>query len=241
VIFIESRCNDAAYHFSVEELFTCSIRDNSPVLMLWQTDKTVMLGSNQIVKAEVDVDIALESGIKIVRRSSGGGAIYTDPGTILYTVIRPMTKEAFIHKEETAVSVINALNKMGVPAIREGRNDITAEGRKISGLAQYTSGSHICTHGSLLYDTDLETLSKVLIANEKKLHPKGITSIRSRVTNIKPYMENGSSVGDFMDILKNHLLSGFEYSIYLPGKNEQVEINKIYQNKYANPEWNLRM
>jgi len=241
VIFIESRCNDAAYHFSIEELFTCSIRNNNPVLMLWQTGKTVMLGNNQSVKAEVDVDFALKSEIKIIRRSSGGGAIYTDPGTVLYTVIQPKTKEANIHREETAASVINALKKTGIPAVREGRNDITAEGRKISGLAQYASGSHICTHGSLLYDTNLETLSKVLIADEKKLLPKGITSIRSRVTNIKPFMDNGPSVGEFIDILKDHLLSDIEYNVYLPGEDELTEITKIYQKKYTNPEWNLRM
>ena len=241
MIFIESTGTDAAYHFSVEEHYLRTIKKEIPVLMLWQTEKTVMLGNNQSVGAEVDVDFALKSGIKIVRRSSGGGAIYTDMGTVLYTVIQPLKKEAKIHMEETAASVITALNKMGVPAVREGRNDITASGCKISGFAQYTSGRHICTHGSLLFDTDLETLSEVLIANENKLHPKGITSIRSRVTNIKPFIGEGFTVKEFIEILKNHLLSGSEYEISLPGKNEMEEIDTICREKYSNPKWNLRI
>jgi len=182
--FIADKSLDAALHFSHEELFTRYLRFNEPVVMIWQTDKTVMLGNNQVTKAEIDVDFALKENINIVRRSSGGGAIFTDPGTILYTFIEPLKYESKIHREKVAETVIKALDSIGVSAKQEGRNDILTDGKKISGLAQYTSANHICTHGSLLFDTDLELLSKVLIANESKLLPKGIASIRSRVTNI---------------------------------------------------------
>jgi len=241
VIYIECSSKDAAFHFSIEELFARYIRKDEPVLMLWQTEKTVMLGSNQAVEAEVDLTFALESSIQIVRRSSGGGAIYTDPGTVLYTVIQPLSGETRDVREEVASSVIAALHQIGVPAVREGRNDILVEGKKVSGFAQYTSGKHVCTHGSLLYDTDLDVLTSVLVANEKKLRPKGIASIRSRVINIKPYMSQNLTVNEFINELKSTLTNGKDYTIYEFNTEDNEMISRIYNEKYANREWNMRM
>jgi lipoate-protein ligase A len=240
LIFIKTDSKEAAFHFSVEELFTRYIRTDKLVLMLWQTNKTVMLGNNQVVEAEVDLEFALTSAIQIVRRSSGGGAIYTDPGTVLYTVIEPLTSDTGAHREKVAASVISALGKMGVSAVREGRNDILIDGRKISGFAQYTAANHVCTHGSLLYDTDLDTLTDVLIANPAKLQPKGIASIRSRVTNIKPYINEKYAVDEFIGVLKSELLNNQSYIVHEFNSMENDIITRIYNEKYANPEWNLR-
>jgi len=210
MVFVENDSKDAAFYFATEELFTRKIKKNVPVLILWQTNNTVMLGNNQSIENEVDTVFAQKNNIKIIRRPSGGGAIYTDPGTILYSYIEPLTKEANTHREQTAAMIIDALYNMGITAVQEGRNDILLDGKKISGLAQHTSPTHICTHGSLLYDTDLEMLTKVLIPNESKLKPKGITSIRSRVTNIKPYMKMNFTIDEFKLELKNELLSDKE-------------------------------
>ena len=241
MILVETDSKDSAYNFSVEELFTRYIRKDEPVLMLWQTEKTVMLGNNQVVEAEVDLEFALTSEIQIVRRSSGGGAIYTDSGTVLYTVIEPLISDTGTHRERVASSVIKALGKIGVTAVREGRNDILIDGKKISGFAQYTSANHVCTHGSLLYDTDLDTLTSVLIPNASKLQPKGIASIRSRVTNIKPYMKEKYTVDEFIRLLKNELLNNQSYKVHELNTMENEIITRIYNEKYTNPEWNLRM
>ena len=240
MIFIENDSTDAAFHFSVEEFFTRYYRSDSQVFMLWQTEKTVMLGNNQVPDSEIDIDFALENGIRIVRRSSGGGAIFTDMGTLLYTVIEPLNKETAAHREETAAKIIESLRKMGVPAVREGRNDILIDGRKISGFAQYTSGTHVCTHGSLLFDADLESLSKVLIPDEKKLRPKGISSIRSRVTNIKPYLDQKCSVMEFISRLKKELLHGNDVITYTLSTDDLTQVDRINNEKYSNKEWNLR-
>ena len=240
MILVESDNMDAAFHFSVEELFTRYIRSNTPVLMLWRTVKTVMLGNNQVVNAEIDIEFAMTSGIQIVRRSSGGGAIFTDPGTVLYTVIEPLISNTSTHREKVASSVIDALGTMGVTASREGRNDILIEGKKISGFAQYTSGNHVCTHGSLLYDTDLDTLTDVLIANPAKLQPKGISSIKSRVTNIKDYTQEKYPLGEFIVKLKTELLRGKNYKTYSFNSMEKEIISRIYNERYSNQEWNLR-
>jgi len=241
MVFIEESSKDAAFHFSVEELLTRLLLMELPVLMLWQADRTVMLGLNQAAAAEADIQFAEESGIQIVRRSSGGGAIYTDLGTLLYTIVQPLVKDAKTHKEDTAASIIAVLTKMGIPAVREGRNDILVNGCKISGLAQYTSQTHICTHGSLLFDTDLDTLTRVLIANEEKLRSKGISSIRSRVTNIKPYANGIYSIDDFTKQLKSELLSGLDFQTYKLSADELNRADCIRREKYDARGWNFRL
>ena len=242
MFFVEnSNIVDAALHFSVEELFTRYIKSAKPVYMLWQADKTVMLGYNQVVEAEVDKEFAQNSGIQIVRRSSGGGAIYTDMGTVLYTLIEPIIDEIKTHREKLAANIIFALKELGVTAQREGRNDILVDGRKISGLAQYTVGNHVCTHGSLLYDTDLELLTRVLKPNEEKLHPKGITSIRSRVTNIKPFIAESFKVSEFIDALKKVLLRDRDFELYELNDDELIKVNRIKKDKYANHNWNFSL
>ena len=237
MLYIDINSKDAAYHFSVEEFCMRELKSEKPVLMIWQADNTVMLGNNQVVVAEVKLDYAQERGIKIVRRSSGGGAIYTDMGTVLYTLIQPINDDVIVHREEVAAAVIGVLGVMGVAAERIGKNDILIDGKKISGLAQYTTGNFVCTHGSLLYDTDLEVLSSVLVPNDDKLHPKGIKSIRSRVTNIKPYMSNDLTIGEFINCLKEGLLSGKEFLEYYISKEEEIQIERFYNKKYANDEW----
>jgi len=233
--------NDAAMHFAYEELFTRYIRLKSPVIMLWQTEKTVMLGNNQAFEAELDVDFAKENNINIIRRSSGGGAIYTDKGTVQYSFIEPLIYETNIHRENLAEKIIKILKKIEIKAEQKGRNDILVNGKKISGLAQYTSGKHICTHGSLLYETDIDLLSRVLTVNESKLLPKGISSVRSRVTNIKPLIgDKNISCDDFILYLKRELTNDNNCSDFVFTDNDMQKANEIYNEKYTDPGWNLR-
>ena len=241
MIFINNDSTDAAFHFSVEDFLMRFIKSEDPILMLWQTESSVMLGNNQIISAEIDIAFANKMGINIVRRSSGGGTIYTDPGTLLYTCIQPKSEEAKTHMDETAKKIINALTKFDVTAERVGRNDILVDGKKISGLAQYSTGSMICTHGSLLYDTDIDILSSVLIPNDDKLLPKGIASIRSRVTNIRPYMNIDFTVEEFKEMLKDELLKDVEYSTYQLSTDDLSMVNNIYNEKYGNESWNFRL
>jgi len=241
MFFVEYDSRDAAFYFSVEEFFTNYAVVPEPVYILWQTGKTVMLGSNQAVSAEVDLNYAKEHDIQIVRRSSGGGAIYTDPGTFLYTVIQPITKDIKIHREEVAGEIINAIGKMGITAMREGRNDILIKGKKISGFAQYTKSNYVCTHGSLLFDADLDVLTKVLIPNEAKLIPKGISSIKSRVTNIRPYTDKEYTTVEFYAELKMHLFSDKKIINYTLNDDDLLKINHIFKKKYGNNKWNFRI
>ena len=236
MLYIETESTNAAFHFSVEEFFMQNPH-SEPLMMIWQADKCVMLGAHQVGFAEVNMNYAEQIGIQIVRRSSGGGAIFTDMGTFLYTMIQPYQKGHVqqIAKETIVTTVVNALKKMGVSAGFEGRNDILVDGKKISGIAQYIRNGMLCTHGSLLYDTNLELLANVLSVDDEKIRSKAIRSVRSRVTNIREYL--GISTKDFREGLKQNILSDHKALEYTLTEGELAKINHIRCEKYENPSW----
>ena len=247
--YLENNNKDAAFHFSVEEYIVEHYPFNEPVFMIWQADNCVMLGKNQVVMAEVDIDYAKQAGINIVRRSSGGGTIFTDLGTLLFTMILPdegadhspsATYNVDMAKNLVALSIADALNKLGIPAKIEGRNDILVENKKISGLAQYVRHGRICTHGSLLYDTDLEKLTRVLTVDESKISSKALQSVRSRVTNIKEHMRSQCSTAEFCDMLKEQLFSTMQVSKRELTDHDLIQINEIYRERYSNPTWTFQ-
>ncbi|MCL2588614.1 MAG: lipoate--protein ligase family protein, partial [Oscillospiraceae bacterium] len=154
--YIKPPGKDAAFHFSVETYLMEQFPSDEPIFMIWQADNTAMLGSYQVAQAEVDLSYAKELNIQIVRRQSGGGTIFTDMGTLLYTLILPQLAEQSpreIVREAFAAPMIRALNKLGIPAELIGRNDILVDGKKVCGIAQHVRRGKVCTHGSLLYDT----------------------------------------------------------------------------------------
>lgn len=241
MLYIETNSMDAAFNFAVEEFCMEHFPEDEWIWMLWRTDKCVMLGSNQIADMEIDRQMAEQLGVRVVRRSSGGGTIYTDPGTLQYTVIVPHHMEQDVKQVEREIlagSLLRGLNKLNIPALLEGRNDITLEGRKISGLAQYMQKNRLCSHGSLLYDTDLDILSKVLRPDEEKIRAKAIRSVRSRVTTLTQYMENPLPILEFMDLLKTDWLQSQNMREYTLTADDIASINEIRNKKYDNPIWN---
>lgn len=233
ITYVEMESTDAAFHFCVEEF---ALRHLSPpVLLLWQTDPCVMLGSNQIAHAEADMAYITREGIQIVRRASGGGTIFTDNGTLLYTLI---TAQENAEKTRTNVAkfIISALREMGVPARLEGRNDICASGKKFSGMAQYARNGKICTHGSILFNADLEKLARVLQVNADKFQGKAVRSVRSRVTNIISYVGE-MKLHEFKPLLKQKLLHNHTVATHDFSKKDMNEIHEIYAEKFNNPAW----
>jgi lipoate-protein ligase A len=240
MIYIEPQSTDAAFHFSVEEYIASQYPWNVPVMMIWQADGCAMLGCHQVAEAEIDIGYARKENIQIVRRSSGGGTIFTDMGTLLYTMILPHTKENYpleIAKAKLATPIVTAMNKMGIPAMLEGRNDILIEGKKISGLAQYVKHGKLCVHGSLLYDTDLEKLTQLLLVDDEKILSKALRSVRSRVTNIKDHIPHSHSTQEFWSLLKQSLFCEHDFQEYQLSEHDLVEINNIFLQKYANDSW----
>ena len=191
MILFENDSNSAAFYFAAEEYIMRYLKPDVATLMLWSTGDTIMIGANQITEAECDLAYAREAGIEVVRRSSGGGSIYTDHGTLQVTVIQPFGADddcRNIARESITGPIIGALASRKVKASAEGRNDIVIEGRKVSGIAQYVKDGYICSHCSLLFGTDLEKLERSLTVDRSKYETKAIASARARVANITEYI-----------------------------------------------------
>jgi len=244
MLYIEPDGTDAAFHFSAEE-FVMQNSFGENVLMIWQAANTAMLGVNQIAAAEINMPEATKESVQIVRRASGGGTIYTDMGSLLYTFIRPFEDSVppiDVMRKNAAEPIVAALAQLGVCAEISGRNDILVGGKKVSGLAQYVKNGRILTHGSLLYDTDLELLAKLITANPEKFRSKALQSVRSRVCNISEHIPSGKdgakpTTHKFWGLLKQALFQDKQVKEHTFDADEITAINAIRNEKFANKDW----
>lgn len=203
---------------------------------LWINEPSVIVGVNQNAIEEVNLSYTEKEGIKVVRRLTGGGAVFHDSGNLCYTVIAPFNDTENAYKKFTA-PVIEYLNSLGVKAEFSGRNDITVAGQKISGNAQTVYNGRIMHHGTLLFSSDMLGLTKSLNPSKLKMESKGIKSVRARVTNISEHLKNNMTILDFKEGLKNIFLKNSEE--YQFSDFDFREINKLKEEKYSTYEWNI--
>ena len=169
-------------NLSIEEYLLEDCREDECIIYLWQNKKTVVIGKNQNAWKECQAENLEKDGGHVVRRLSGGGAVYHDTGNLNFTFL--VRKENYDLDEQLQV-IINAVNSLGIKAVKSGRNDILADGRKFSGNAFYKKGDHYYHHGTLMVDVDTGALSRYLTVSDAKLKSKGVDSVKSRVTNLK--------------------------------------------------------
>lgn len=191
MILIRSHCYDLARNLALEYYFSMEKPLGDTVLVLWQADPTVIIGKYQNVRAEVALDYVREHGIAVVRRLSGGGAVYADRGNLMYAFLEPARES--ISFAPYLSRMVTALRAIGYPAEISGRNDLLADGRKFSGNSQYLQGGMCVHHGTLLYDSDLEALERATTPPRQKLTTKGISSVRERVCNLRSYTPERST------------------------------------------------
>ena len=228
---------DPAFNLALEELIAAEYP--SEVVMLWRNAPAIIVGRNQNTEAEINAEAVRERGIKVVRRITGGGAVYHDLGNINYTIAangRQLDQEAFARNAEI---IINVLRTMGIDARFHGRNDILVDGRKISGSAKSVLTDRTLFHGTLLFDADLTVLSQVLTPDEEKIRSKGIKSVRSRVANLKEYLPDLTS-DEFMANLGTGLLRLMQLDEVTPVPADLiVKAEKLADEKYRQWQWNF--
>ncbi len=232
--FLTHNNNDAYFNLASEE-YLLKQKDGF-YFYLWINSPAVIVGVNQNAIQEVNLSYTETNGIKVVRRMTGGGAVYHDNGNLCYTVIAPYDPNVDNYKKFTA-PVIEYLNELGVPAEFSGRNDITVLGKKISGNAQTVFKDRIMHHGTLLFDTDGEVLSKALNPSKLKMESKGIKSVRARVTNIKEHLKTNLTIEQFKAGLEKKFLIGCER--YSFEQKDIDAINALVEEKYSRYEWNI--
>jgi len=200
--FFHSRSTDPAYNLALEETLTRRLKKDA--FMVWQNAPSVIVGRNQNTQAEVDAILADSMGISIVRRITGGGAVYHDLGNVNFSHI---IVGQGLPDDFAALSrpVVGALRAMGLDAISSGRNDITVGEAKVSGGAKCVTDGRVLYHGTLLFDADLTVLSEVLTPRPEKYRSKGVKSVAGRVANIRsflPDMDTASFITRFEDEIK---------------------------------------
>lgn len=237
--YIDSCSFDPYYNLALEEHILKNASLEEDIIFLWQNNPTVVVGHNQNTMEEINMPFVNEKKIKVVRRLSGGGAVYQDLGNLNFTFLVRFEKPINLEIRKFALPVVKALNRLGVPAELSGRNDITVEGKKISGNAQRLFRNKLLHHGTLLFDTDLEVMSRVLQVNFDKIKSKGIKSVRSRVTNIKGYLAGQNTVKEFREAILKELFQGEEIKSLPFSKEDYLEINRLVKEKYSTWEWNF--
>ncbi len=182
--FLSVPAGDPCRNLALEKCLTLGVRQGECLLFLWQDPDTVVLGRNQNAWAECAPARLREGRGSVVRRLSGGGAVYHDLGNLNFTFASLREEDDSARQIET---VLRAVRSLGVPADVRGRNDLEAEGRKFSGTASYETGGRLCRHGTLMIDVDLDRLRAALTPPPAKLRSRGVASVRSRVVNLKEY------------------------------------------------------
>ncbi len=230
---------DAEWNLAAEQyVFDALPRDRS-YFMLWQNRNAVIIGKYQNTLAEIHADYVREHQIQVVRRLSGGGAVYHDLGNLNYTLITDAEGLGKLDLSLFCRPVQRALRALGIPAELTGRNDLTVKGKKISGSSQYIRQGRVMHHGTLLYDSDLEAVSLALRADADKLQSKGVASVRSRVANIRPFLPKDLSLEEFRLLLLEQILAetpGEEYRFSL---RDRETIEGIKNQRYSRWEWNF--
>jgi len=208
-------------------------------ILLWQNDKTVVIGRHQNAAEEVNLKRAEELGVKIVRRNTGGGTVYHDLGNLNFSFITDWTPERNMDYDAFLKPVINALSKFGVDAEKRGRNDLVVDGRKISGNAQCIRNGRILHHGTLLVDSELSVMPEVLNVQIEKIASKGIKSVKSRVTNISRYAKTFINVELLRRVLLESCFENMLENELVLDNGHKAAIESLAKEKYETWEWNF--
>ena len=241
MINVINNSTDPYFNLALEEYFMKQKDLKDDVLILWQNEPTIVVGKNQNTFDELNLDYVDENNIKVVRRMSGGGAVYHDFGNLNYTIIK---NDGRLFKNDFsffALPVISCLKKLGVTAVFDGRNDILIEGKKFSGNAQYFFKNQILHHGTLLFSSDLTVLAQALQVKKDKFESKGIKSVKSRVANISDYLSAPLSLAEFRKALTISMFGENEQCIqnYQLSAEDVSSVMQSRNSKYRTWEWNF--
>ncbi|MBF0715531.1 lipoate--protein ligase [Gemelliphila palaticanis] len=249
MIFIDAQSNDPKLNTAIEFYAFNELAKKDDVFMLWINKPCIVVGKNQNTTEEINQKYCDENNIDIVRRVSGGGAVYHDLNNLNYTIISNGKQGQEFDFKSFSQPVLDALASLGVEATFTGRNDLEIDGRKFCGNAQYVRSGRIMHHGCLMFDVDTSVLSEALKVSKDKIESKGIKSVRSRVTNIKDHLPNKDmTVIDFKEALKKYMNEKFGMEEYTFSDEEVSKIKEIQKEKNdswdwvygKNPEFNIK-
>ncbi len=238
MIFLETNSTDPFYNLAFEEFVFTKMDRTKEYFFLWQNDNTIVVGKYQNTAEEINRKFVEEHGIKVVRRLTGGGAVYHDVGNLNYTFIVGQGDSSKLNFSVLVQPVIHALAQLGVKAELTGRNDLTIDGKKFSGNSQHISRDRLLHHGCIMLDSNLANVADALKVREAKFDSKSVKSVRSRVTTINENASAPISMDVFKTVLKNYIVHSEGLEEGKLSEEQLAEVQKLRDEKYAAWEWN---
>ncbi|WP_286783101.1 lipoate--protein ligase [Streptococcus sp. UBA4344] len=238
--YIVNKSHNPAYNIALEAYAFRELQDEDEIFILWINEPTIVIGKHQNAIEEINKAYTDEHGIHVVRRLSGGGAVYHDLNNLNYTIISNKTQEGAFDFKTFSQPVIETLADLGVTATFTGRNDLEIDGKKFCGNAQAYYKGRMMHHGCLLFDVDMTVLSNALQVSKDKIESKGVKSVRARVTNILNELPEKITVEDFSDKLLAKMKESYpEMTEYVFSEEELVAIQTLADQKFATWDWNF--
>lgn len=240
MLFIDNKgITDPRINLAIEEYALKHLNIDETYLLFYINRPSIIIGRNQNTIEEINSDYVDEKGITVVRRLSGGGAVYHDLGNLNFSFITKDDGDSFHNFKKFTQPVVETLEKLGIHAELSGRNDILAEGKKISGNAMFSTKGRMFSHGTLLFQSEMDHIVSALKVKKDKIESKGIKSIRSRVGNIADFLKEPMSVEEFRSfLLQNIFKDTGKVTEYVLTDTDWEKIHEISEYRYQNWEWN---
>lgn len=234
--YIYNDSTEPYFNLALEEYFLK--QTDEEYFILWRNEPCIVVGKNQNTLSEIHLEFVKERNIKVVRRLTGGGAVFHDLGNINFTFI-VNDESSFNDFKGFVAPIIGTLKTLGIDAEFSGRNDMLIEGKKFSGNAQCKHKSRVMHHGTLLFSSNMNDLSGALKPKDIKFSDKSVKSVASRVTNISEHLANKLSALEFKDEIFRYISSNTQSPIDSLTQEEIEKINKLRDEKYSTWEWNF--